>query len=499
MHIPRQLLMAIAIMFFFAAVTDEARAQHDRNYFYLIGQAGATSYHGDLTSVNDEYSMFDLGISGGIGYTLSPVFSIRTEYRRGEYPRTERPNAAGYHRRHNAGLYTVFNMLPNAGVRPYFLLGASMTFFGTYDKGVQERDGSTHFEPAFGPVLGAGLDFVLSDRFSFFVESKWDFVTDDEAMDEISGDRGFDVLGYISGGLRWNLRSTIRPVRGLQIAGPAEIYLGDEVEFSAMVDERVTEPVEYTWSFGDGRSGVGRRVSHVYANPGTYAVTVTAANPRSQQEEVMEVFVSRRVVPAAITSVTVDDRDPEPGQPVRFVVETTGTDPVNVEWDFGDGSTSDRRITQHAYQEAGEYDVVVRVDNIEVAGEEGADTRRISINVVSPEPELPVLANIHFGINSSYFDDEAEAIMMENVRMLQEFPDVCIEIRGYTDATGSDDYNLWLSDRRANRVKEFYVEQGIQLDRIYTEGVGEAPEPCPGDQDACRENRRVESIAVECR
>jgi len=212
----------------------------------------------------------------------------------------------------------------------------------------------------------------------------------------------------------------------------------------------------------------------------------------------MEVVVTRPVVPAAITSVTIDEPEPEPGQPVRFVVSVTGTDPVNVEWDFGDGTTSDQKITQHAYEEAGEYDVVVRVENIQVAGDDAVDTRRMSVNVVEPEPDIPLLAPVHFDLNSSYFHDDGRAILEANINVLREHPDLCVHIRGYTDDTGDPEYNQWLSDRRAERVKNFYIENGIPADRIHAEGLGVAPEPCPDGTPMCQQNRRADSILVEC-
>jgi len=492
MQIPRTYTAVIIVIALFIFSSGRLDAQTDRNYIYLHGQVGGTSYHGDLSEVNEDLSMFDLGFSGGFGYVVSPVFSLRTEYRRGEYPRTDRPSARGYFGRHNTGLVATINLLPNASVRPYLLGGMGMTFFGTYDK-------DPNFDPAFGPVIGGGFDFRLSDRFSFFTEAKWDFVLDDAAMDELTGDTGYDVLGYISGGLRMNLKSTLRPVRGLQMSGPRQAYVGDEVDFSATVDERVSAPLEYSWTFGDGRRGEGRSVVHVYMNPGTYEVSVFAINPVSQQSESMTITVDRRVVPASIAQVTVDNMNPEVDQMVRFAVETIGTDPVKVAWEFGDGTTSDRKVTQHAYREEGEYDVVVRVDNVEVAGERGVDTRRMTINVTRPEPVLPSLASLHFDMNSSYFTEDEGEVLMENVRILRDNPDLCVHVKGYADGTGTDDYNVWLSDRRAERVKDFYIANGISADRIRAEAAGIAPEPCPDGTAACRENRRVDSVVVECR
>lgn len=64
---------------------------------------------------------------------------------------------------------------------------------------------------------------------------------------------------------------------------------------------------------------------------------------------------------------------------------------------------------------------------------------------------------------------------------------------GHTDSTGSDAYNMQLSDRRADAVKDYLVSQGIDTDRIRTEGMGERqPVSDNATSDGRAENRRVE-------
>lgn len=67
-----------------------------------------------------------------------------------------------------------------------------------------------------------------------------------------------------------------------------------------------------------------------------------------------------------------------------------------------------------------------------------------------------------------------------------------VVIEGHTDGIGADDYNLDLSQRRADAVKEYLVGVGVPADRVSTIGMGER-EPI-GDNDTPegqQENRRV--------
>jgi outer membrane protein OmpA-like peptidoglycan-associated protein len=68
-----------------------------------------------------------------------------------------------------------------------------------------------------------------------------------------------------------------------------------------------------------------------------------------------------------------------------------------------------------------------------------------------------------------------------------------LDIEGHTDEKGSDEFNLKLSQSRADAVKNYLVSKGISADVITAKGFGESKPLVPNDSDANREkNRRVE-------
>ena len=77
-----------------------------------------------------------------------------------------------------------------------------------------------------------------------------------------------------------------------------------------------------------------------------------------------------------------------------------------------------------------------------------------------------------------------------------------IEIGSHTDSRAEADYNLWLSDRRAKRTKDFIVEQGISQDRVLSKGYGEQEllNKCQDNSDCSEEehaqNRRSEFVII---
>src|SRR6185437_11901418 len=75
------------------------------------------------------------------------------------------------------------------------------------------------------------------------------------------------------------------------------------------------------------------------------------------------------------------------------------------------------------------------------------------------------------------------------------YPDLKLEIDGFTDNTGTPQYNQTLSDKRAESVKKFLVSQGVASDAFTTKGYGES-NPVASNRTASgrQQNRRVELV-----
>lgn len=123
------------------------------------------------------------------------------------------------------------------------------------------------------------------------------------------------------------------------------------------------------------------------------------------------------------------------------------------------------------------------------------------VKVAAAEPEkVVVLAfeDIHFDFNQSTLTPEAKILLKKNLLLLQENPKAHIRIAGYTSASGTDEYNQSLSERRANSVNEFLISEGVvKSGRLSTIGYGSTQpavyEAAPKDlySDAAKANMRV--------
>ena len=82
-------------------------------------------------------------------------------------------------------------------------------------------------------------------------------------------------------------------------------------------------------------------------------------------------------------------------------------------------------------------------------------------------------------------------------QILNRYPDTTIKVAGYTDSTGSESYNLQLSEQRANAVKNALVVKNVNAARISALGMGESNPIADNTTEGGRQlNRRV-SIIIE--
>lgn len=105
-----------------------------------------------------------------------------------------------------------------------------------------------------------------------------------------------------------------------------------------------------------------------------------------------------------------------------------------------------------------------------------------------------VLRNIYFDFDKATFQKSSYDELNKLERLLNENPDMMVEIAGHTDNIGSAVYNKQLSQRRATAVVDYVVQKGISKARIVAKGYGEEkPMASNDDEQAGRElNRRVE-------
>ncbi len=108
-------------------------------------------------------------------------------------------------------------------------------------------------------------------------------------------------------------------------------------------------------------------------------------------------------------------------------------------------------------------------------------------------PSLSLL--IQFDFNSARVLPESQQALINLAQAMQskELADVKFSVEGHTDAKGRADYNLKLSEQRANAVSAVLASHGVALSRLAAVGKG-AAEPANAADPLAAENRRVRIV-----
>ena len=143
------------------------------------------------------------------------------------------------------------------------------------------------------------------------------------------------------------------------------------------------DELSFSWEFGDGGSGSGTTISHVYETVGTYRVVVTADDGNgglATGEITIHVNDEPNNPPVAMLSA-----NPKSGEaPLAVAFDASGSsdadgDELICEWDFGDGTTGSGENPQHTYSLPGTYQAEVIVSD----GKGGIDQAQVEITVTT--------------------------------------------------------------------------------------------------------------------
>ena len=184
----------------------------------------------------------------------------------------------------------------------------------------------------------------------------------------------------------------------VQLTDPQAMFTASEDEhvipFTASFDATLSyNPnggvVSYLWTFGDGASGTGPVVDHVYQQDGVYEVTLTIFDAEGQTASTSMSIQALNPLPTAEFSYT--PRSTMEGELVVSASELITFDGTNsfddeevvsYEWNFGDTETAVGPSVQHKYLYPGTYNVVLTVtDN------DGDKTTRVEkVCVIGGQP-----------------------------------------------------------------------------------------------------------------
>ena len=110
---------------------------------------------------------------------------------------------------------------------------------------------------------------------------------------------------------------------------------------------------------------------------------------------------------------------------------------------------------------------------------------------------------IYFGFDQYEIREESKAELDKVVEVMNQYPQMNIEVRSHTDSFGDREYNKMLSEKRAKATVDYIINQGIKADRISGQGFGEdqllnnCSDGVRCSKEKHQENRRSEFIIIK--
>lgn len=105
------------------------------------------------------------------------------------------------------------------------------------------------------------------------------------------------------------------------------------------------------------------------------------------------------------------------------------------------------------------------------------------------------LQTVHFPYDSSTLDSDGKKTVKANAGIMKDHSGLKIQIEGHCDQRGGIQYNIALGEKRANAVKKFLEDEGINGDRITTISFGKEKPVDPAETEAAyAKNRRANFV-----
>jgi DNA/RNA endonuclease G (NUC1) len=242
-------------------------------------------------------------------------------------------------------------------------------------------------------------------------------------VDAIEAATGYDLLAALPDEIESAIESGTQPPIAA-VTGPASGNEGDSLDFSAAAS---VDPngavVSFAWDFGDGTTASGVNVSHVFAQDGVHAVTVTTTDTDGLTDTATQYVTVANVAPVL---GSIPDATLQAGGAYTLTGQFSdpGADPWIVTVNWGDGSTPGQAMVSgqefslvHVYANPGSYTVSVSVadDDTSVSG-----MHVITVTGDASTDLTPALGLIDQLVAARKISRDVGSVMKTQVRLAQE-------------------------------------------------------------------------------
>jgi len=328
------------------------------------------------------------------------------------------------------------------------------------------------------------------------------------------------------------------------ISSPDAVLRDQQVDFSGEnTNLPQMEILEYYWDFGDGTKVKGREATHIYEKKGSYRVQLGVTGipdssglmPKAcvfKKVEVLkdnqEMAMYQAVQQGELEEMPeTQDKDPSMINPFIALMEveereevyrvevltseqkvstdTSLFDPLRGAYDINEVFIREDSLYSYTVGEAtsvlGTYSVYNDVVN---RGYENASVKSYVLADLAEEELLQLTSSLgefsdaYFEFDDYRIGEASYPILDQVVDIMNRYPAIRLEIAAHTDNMGSFEYNMNLSQKRAQSMVDYLMGQGIEKRRLVGKGFGESrPIASNNNEEGRMVNRRVEFIILD--
>jgi outer membrane protein OmpA-like peptidoglycan-associated protein len=306
-----------------------------------------------------------------------------------------------------------------------------------------------------------------------------------------------------------------------KILGPPIIELFQTIELSLSVyDNEIFRPLDAT-VVAESLSGNGQKFQGKKVDEGIYSFSIPMGQKYRIKAEASkfdensfefnlngDIVFSRFERNLPLTprkkafDIIISDKDTEEGLMAEVIITNLNREETIF---FSAQDVKDGKVTA-MLREGDQYEFTIRGAQgysfhnqvVDLAKQE---TSTLTAELVSLKAQTSIrLNNINFGSNSADLTSESFPELNRVVQLIKDNPSIVIEIAAHTDNVGSGSYNMVLSEKRAQSVVNYLLDNSVTPERLVAKGYGLKSPMVPNTSDENRAlNRRVEFKILEIR